>query len=77
MGDTMHQRTTLAIFLVVSMVLAAVPMSHQSSLDESSQPFFSGTADRVVIDTPPPSMSADEVVDFDAVIYDPVNNIVS
>ncbi|MGB1865046.1 MAG: hypothetical protein ACPHQC_02225 [Poseidonia sp.] len=77
MGDTMHQRMTLAIFLVVSMVLAAVPMSHQSSLDESLQPFFSGTADRVVIDTPPPSMSADEVVDFDAVIYDPVNNIVS
>ena len=33
----------------------------------------SGTADRIVIDTPPASISADEVVGFTATIYDPVN----
>ena len=77
MGDFMHRRTTLAICLVVSMVMAALPMSPQNSLDELGQASFSGTADRVVIDTPQPSMSADEVVDFDAIIYDAVNNIVS
>ena len=34
----------------------------------------SGTADRVVIVDPLMSMSADEVVSFEAIIYDPVNN---
>lgn len=37
----------------------------------------SGTADRVVIDDPATSMSADEVMAFEALIYDPVNNLVS
>ena len=55
MGDTMHQRMTLAIFLVVSMVLAAVPMSQQSSLDESSQLFFSGIIQIVTL--PPNNMA--------------------
>ena len=34
----------------------------------------SGTADRVVIVDPQTTMSADEVVAFEATIYDPVNN---
>ena len=34
-----------------------------------------GTPDRVVIDSPPSSVSADEVIVFEAVIYDPVNNV--
>ena len=37
----------------------------------------SGTPDRVVIDSPPTSVSADEVVAFEAIIYDPVNNVVA
>ena len=77
MSDFMQQRTTLAIFLVTSMIMAALPVSHQVSLEELGPPSFSGTADRIVIDSPQPSMSADEVVHFDAIIYDAVNNIVT
>ena len=77
MSDFMQQRTTLAIFLVTSMIMAALPVSHQVSLEELGPPSFSGTADRIVIDSPQPSMSADEVVNFDAIIYDAVNNIVT
>ena len=73
----MHLRSTLAIFLVLSMVMGALPANHHFILEEVRQPSFSGTADRVVFDAPQATMSADEVVDFDAIIYDAVNNIVA
>ena len=48
-----------------------------SLLEDQGDPMRSGTADRVVIDAPPTSISADEVVLFEAVIYDPVNNVLT
>ncbi|DAC68532.1 MAG TPA: hypothetical protein D7I13_03530, partial [Candidatus Poseidoniales archaeon] len=52
---------------------AAMP----AALDEPTVVLRNGTADRVVIDAPPVTLSADEVVQFTAIIYDPVNNVLS
>ena len=46
-------------------------------LEEAPLAMRSGTPDRVVIDSPPTSVSADEVVAFEAIIYDPVNNVLA
>ncbi len=48
-----------------------------SLLGDASVSMRSGTADRVVIDAAPTSISADEVVLFEAIIYDPVNNVLT
>ena len=48
-----------------------------AALDEPTVVLRNGTADRVVIDAPPATLSADEVVQFTAIIYDPVNNVLS
>ena len=45
-------------------------------LAENPEISRSGTADRVVINDPPASISADEVYAFEGIIYDAVNNIV-
>ena len=52
---------------------AAMP----AALHEPTVVLRNGTADRVVIDEPPVTLSADEVVQFIAIIYDPVNNVLS
>ena len=46
-------------------------------LEEDPPAMRSGTPDRVIIDSPPTSVSADEVVVFEAIIYDPVNNVLA
>lgn len=66
----------LASLLLVCMLASAWPVTW-SSLDENPAILRSGTPDRVVIDAPPATMSADEVVMFEAIIYDAVNNVVA
>ena len=64
--------------VLVALVLVGVWSSGIAmSLGEEPLVLRSGTADRIVIDNPPASVSADEVVAFEAVIYDPVNNVLA
>ena len=65
------------IVLVGLFLLGSWSATVPSLLDHDSTVLRSGTPDRVVIDDPPTSISADEVVLFEAIIYDPVNNILS
>ena len=67
-----HPRTCAV--LVALVLLGVWSASITSSLEEEAHVLRSGTADRIVIDNPPSSVSADEVVGFTATIYDPVNN---
>ena len=66
----------LVVLLLTSMLVSTWPVSW-SSLDDEPAVFRTGTPDRLVIDAPPATMSADEVVSFEAIIYDAVNNVVA
>ncbi|MGB1679311.1 MAG: hypothetical protein ACPHFV_04630 [Poseidonia sp.] len=72
----MSNTKALASLLLVCMLASAWPVTW-SSLEEDPAILRSGTPDRVVIDAPPATMSADEVVMFEAIIYDAVNNVVA
>ncbi|MFZ8905931.1 MAG: hypothetical protein ACO2Y2_01085 [Poseidonia sp.] len=63
------------VALVALVLLGALSANAPHMLDEAPSVMRTGTPDRVVIDSPPISVSADEVVMFEAIIYDPVNNI--
>ncbi len=67
-------KASLAFVLTGLAVLSILLPASVVELDESSTVHRSGTPDRVVIDSPPASISADEVADFSAIIYDAVNN---
>lgn len=62
------------VALVALVLLGTLSVHAPEMLEEAPPPMRSGTPDRVVIDSPPTSVSADEVVAFEAIIYDPVNN---
>lgn len=66
-----------AFALIIVMLLSTSLPATTTVLDQQHPVLQSGTPDRVVIDSPPTSMSADEVMMFEAVIYDAVNNIVA
>ena len=63
------------VALVALVLLGTLATTTPLVLDDSSAVMHTGTPDRVVIDSPPSSVSADEVIVFDAIIYDPVNNV--
>lgn len=63
----------LMLLMFLSTSLPATPLP----LVEEDPVYRSGTPDRVVINSPPASISADEVVMFEALIYDAVNNVVA
>ena len=63
------------VALVALVLIGTLSANAPFMLSESPTVMRSGTPDRVVIDAPPNSVSADEVVMFEAVIYDPVNNV--
>lgn len=65
------------VALAVLVVLGALSVHAPLMLEDAPTAMRSGTPDRVVIDSPPMSVSADEVVAFVAIIYDPVNNVLS
>ena len=65
------------IVLVGLFLLGSWSATVPSHLDNNSTILRSGTPDRVVIEDPPASITADEVVLFEAIIYDPVNNILT
>ena len=65
----------VVLFMTAAMLLPSLHLDVHSVLEELEPVSYSGTADRVVIDSPPSEMTADEVVKFDAVIYDPVNTV--
>ena len=65
------------VVLVALVLFGSWSVMLPAYLDDDDVIQRSGTADRVVIDDPPASMSADEVMAFEALIYDPVNNLVS
>ena len=65
------------IVLVGLFLLGSLSATVPSHLDYNSTILRSGTPDRVVIEDPPASITADEVVLFEAIIYDPVNNILT
>lgn len=65
------------IVLVGLFLLGSWSATVPSLLEHDSTILRSGTPDRVVIDDPPVAISADEVVSFEAIIYDPVNNILT
>ena len=65
------------IVLVGLFLLGSWSATVPSHLDHNSTILRSGTPDRVVIEDPPASITADEVVLFEAIIYDPVNNILT
>ena len=63
------------VALVALVLLGTLSVHAPEMLEEAPPAMRSGTPDRVVIDSPPTSVSADEVVAFEAIIYDPVNNV--
>ncbi|MGB0313139.1 MAG: hypothetical protein ACPGDD_04545, partial [Poseidonia sp.] len=65
------------VALAALVVLGALSVHAPLMLEDAPTAMRSGTPDRVVIDSPPMSVSADEVVAFVAIIYDPVNNVLS
>ena len=62
------------VALVALVVLGSLSTTAPVHLEDVSDVMRTGTPDRVVFDAPPASVSADEVVMFEAIIYDPVNN---
>jgi len=68
----MGKAWTAALFLAVLVSLTS--LAPVAVLSEAPPPRFSGTADRIVLDNPGMSVSADEVVQFTAIVYDAVNN---
>ena len=65
------------VALVALVLLGTLSVHAPEMLEEAPPAMRSGTPDRVIIDSPPTSVSADEVVVFEAIIYDPVNNILT
>ena len=72
-GDSVS-KASMAFALIAITVLCLVVPASTVMLPEPVQVHRSGTPDRVVIDSPPASISADEVASFVAIIYDAVNN---
>ena len=75
MKELSNNRPLFALVIVALMV--SVLPSPFATLPDVHSIQRSGTPDRVVIDAPPLTMSADEVVVFEALIYDAVNNVLT
>lgn len=60
--------------LLLAALMCLTPLAPVAVLNEAPSPSHSGTADRIVLDNPAMNVGADEVVQFEAIIYDAVNN---
>ena len=72
-------RNVSTVFGLVLLVLLSTSFVHiqPQYFPDHHEVQRSGTADRVAFVSPEATMTADEVVGFEAVIYDAVNNIIS
>ena len=73
--DLLQHRRIFTFVAIISLLCVSWPVSFE--LNDASTPSFAGPADRIVIDSPPAEVTADEVVQFEAIIYDAVNNVVT
>jgi hypothetical protein len=67
-------KASMAFVLTALAVMCVVSPAPAVNLEDINAVRRSGTPDRVAIEAPPASISADEVATFSAIIYDAVNN---
>ena len=72
-GDANNKKYLFALILTILLTQAFQPMTVESLDDDVAM--LAGPATRIEVTSPQYSMSADEVVVFEAVLYDSVNNI--
>lgn len=73
----MQAKDILIVMLIAAtMVVPSLHLDTPSELDHEDVLAHSGTTDRVVVDGSPSDMSADEVIQFEAIIYDAVNTVI-
>ena len=73
-GDANNKKYLFALILTILLTQAFQPMTVES-LDDDDVAMLAGTPTRIEVTSPQYSMTADEVVIFEAVLYDSVNNV--
>jgi hypothetical protein len=72
-GDANNKKYLFALILTILLTQAFQPMTVESLDDDVAM--LAGTPTRIEVTSPQYSMTADEVVIFEAVLYDSVNNV--
>ena len=72
-GDANNKKYLFALILIILLTQAFQPMTVESLDDDVAM--LAGTPTRIEVTSPQYSMTADEVVIFEAVLYDSVNNV--
>ena len=72
-GDANNKKYLFALILTILLTQAFQPMTVESLDDDVAM--LAGTPTRIEVTSPQYSMTADEVVVFEAVLYDSVNNV--
>ena len=73
----MQAKNVLIVLLIAAtMIVPSLHLDTPSELDHENVLAHAGTTDRVVVDGSPSDMSADEVIQFEAIIYDAVNTVI-
>jgi hypothetical protein len=72
-GDANNKKYLFALILIILLTQAVQPMTVESLDDDVAM--LAGTPTRIEVTSPQYSMTADEVVIFEAVLYDSVNNV--
>ena len=66
----------IVLLIAATMIVPSLHLDAPSELDQDHFIAHAGTTDRVVVDGAPSEMSADEVIQFEAIIYDAVNTVI-
>ena len=73
----MQGKNVLIVLLIAATMIApSLHLNTPSELEHSNLLAHAGTTDRVVVDGSPTDMSADEVIQSEAIIYDAVNTVI-
>jgi hypothetical protein len=72
-GDANNKKYLFALILIILLTQAFQPMTVESLDDDVAM--LAGTPTRIEVTSPQYSMTADDVVIFEAVLYDSVNNV--
>ncbi|MBT5285535.1 MAG: hypothetical protein HOL29_06180 [Euryarchaeota archaeon] len=76
-GTLMQCKNVLIVLLITAaMIVPSLHVNSLTELEQSNLPAHAGTTDRVVVDGSPQDVSADEVIQFEAIIYDAVNTVI-